>query len=202
MRISSPRLSLLLAALALAAALLPGCNNPTTAVNKDAQTTFLTANDMIEMTNQMAASIIADPYLAQQSLKSPLKIVIKPVINETSEIIRDNRAEIFVSRLQGMLAGNRQLAGRFVWLVNREDYEKLRREEIPGADQLPNETAIQPEYALYARFLADTNATTKTRSDTYLCQYYVTRIAGESSREVLWTGQYITSKKIKKEFLD
>ena len=191
----------LLAALSLAALLPLGCN-PTTAVNKDAQTTFLTDTDMTTMTDQMAASIIADPYLAQQSMKAPLKIVIKPVINETSEIIRDNRAELFVHRLQGLLASNRQLSGRFIWLMNREDHEKLVREEIPGAALAPNENAIQPEYALYAKFLTDTNATTKSRSDTYLCQYYITRIAGENSREILWTGQYITSKKIKKEFLD
>jgi hypothetical protein len=189
-------------ALACALPLVGGGCNPTTAVNKDAETTFLNDHDMTQMTDQMAASIIADPYLAQQSMKAPLKIVIKPVINETSEIIRDNRAEIFVHRLQGLLASNRQLSGRFIWLMNRDDHDKLVREEVPGAANAPNENAIQPEYALYAKFLTDTNATTKTRSDTYLCQYYITRIAGENNREILWTGQYITSKKIKKEFLD
>jgi hypothetical protein len=182
------------------AALSTGCAKD--AINKDARTTFLTANDLVAMTDQMASSIMKDPYLQQRMAQGPLRIVIMPVINETSEIIRDNRRELFVQRLQGLLAKNHALADKFIWIVNREDYEKLRREEIPGADQLPNETAIQPEFALYAKFFTDTKATRNTRSDVYLCQYYLTRISGPGASEILWNGQYETSKRIKNEFLD
>ena len=63
-------------------------------------------------------------------------------------------------------------------------------------------TGIQPDYALWADFLADTNAGRKTRSDTYLCQYKLTRLTGGRAGATLWTGQYETSKHIKKGLLD
>ncbi len=179
---------------------LQGCAKD--AINRDAKTTFLTSDDMIAMTNQMAKSITSDPYLAQQMAAAPLKIVIKPVINETSEIIRDNRRELFVARLQGLLAQSPALSGRIIWIVNRDDYEKLRQEEIPESTLGPSEDRIQPEYALYAKFLTNTNATRNAQSDDYLCQYYITRISGQNTSEQIWTGQYETSKHIKKEFLD
>ena len=177
-----------------------GCQSD--AVNRDAKTTFLTSDDMITMTNQMAQSIIADTFIQQEEAKGPLKIVIKPVINETNEIITDNRKELFVWRLQGLLAQNQSLRDRFVWVLNRDDYLKLRSEEIPEAKMGPDETRIQPEYALYAHFISDTRVNSKGRADVYLCQYQLTRIRGEGTGVILWTGQYETSKVIKKQFLD
>ena len=177
-----------------------GCQ--TDAVNRDAKTTFLTSDDMVIMTNQMAESIIADPFIQQEEAKGPLKIVIKPVINETNEIITDNRKELFVWRLQGLLAKNQSLRDRFVWVLNRDDYLKLRNEEIPEAKLGPDETRILPDYALYAHFITDTRVTNKGRADVYLCQYQLTRISGDGTGVILWTGQYETSKVIKKQFLD
>jgi PBP1b-binding outer membrane lipoprotein LpoB len=172
-----------------------GCSSE--AVSKDAKTTFLNADDMKAMTDKMAASIMGDPYILQEMQKGPMKIVIKPVENQTNEIIRDNRRELFVHRLQGLLATQPSLRDKFVWVVNRSDYEKLRAEEIP--DVGPSEDRIQPEYALWATFLADTRATAKGRSDIYLCQYKLTNL--QTGAE-LWTGQYETQKAIKAGLLD
>ncbi len=180
--------------------LTTACSGP--AVSKDAKTTFLNADDMITMTDQMAQSIMADPDVQREMAKGPLKIVIKPVSNETNEIIRDNRKELFVHRLQGLLAGNPALRDKFIWCVNRDDYEKLRHEEIPEAELGPTETRILPEYALYAVFLADTRVTSTKRSDTYLCQYKLTHLSGDQSGAELWSGQYETSKHIHKDLLD
>jgi hypothetical protein len=190
----------LLLATVVGAASLSACSGP--AVNQDAKTTFLNADDMQTMTNQMAASIVADPFITQAAQAGPLKIVIKPVQNETNEIIRDNRKELFVARLQGLLASQPQLKDRFIWVINRDDYEKLRAEEIPESQLGPNETRIQPDYALWATFLADTSVTRNQRGDTYLCQYKLTRLTGNEAGAQLWTGQYETSKHIKKSLLD
>jgi PBP1b-binding outer membrane lipoprotein LpoB len=174
---------------------LCGCSSE--AISKDRTTTFLTSDDMQAMTDKMAASITSDPAIQQAAAKGPLIIVIKPVENQTNEIIRDNRKELFVHRLQGLLTAQPALREKFAWVVNRSDYQKLQAEEIP--DVGPSEDRIQPEYALWATFLADTRATAKGRSDIYLCQYKLTNL---QTGLQLWTGQYETSKQIKKGMLD
>jgi len=180
--------------------LLSGCSSQ--AVNVDARTTFLNADDMVAMTDQMAQAIVGDPFIAQASANAPLKIVIKPVVNETNEIIRDNRKELFVQRLRGLLASKQVLRNRFTWVMNREDFEKLRRQEFPEATLGPSEDRIQPDYALWAHFIADTSASRNRRSDTYLCQYKLTRLSGPEAGGTIWTGQYEVSKHIKKGLLD
>jgi hypothetical protein len=175
------------------------CSGP--AVNTNAKTTFLNADDMVKMTDQMAQSIMSDPDIQREMAKGPLKIVIEPVENQTNEIIRDNRKELFVHRLQGLLASNAALRDKFVWVVNKADYEKLRSEEIPESELGPTETRILPDFALYAVFLADTRVSSTKRSDTYLCQYKLTRLRTDAGEE-LWTGQYETSKHIQKDLLD
>jgi hypothetical protein len=177
-----------------------GCSGP--AVNTNAKTTFLNSDDMVTMTDQMAQSIMSDPDIAREMAKGPLKIVIKPVDNETNEIIRDNRKELFVERLRGLLASNQALHDKFTWVLNKSDYDKLRSEEIPESQLGPVETRILPDYALYAVFLADTRVSSTRRSDTYLCQYKLTRLSGDTAGVELWTGQYETSKHIKKDLLD
>jgi len=187
-------------ALLCAVCIPAACNNP--AVNKDRKDVFLDANDMETMTNQMAKSIIDDPRIQRAAAQGPLKIVIRPVENLTNEIIPGNECELFVARLQGLLASRPELAGRFVWCVNRADYEKLLREEIPESKIGPSESVVQPEYALYAQFLASTKVSQKSRSDIYLCWYKLTKIGNEDTNLILWSGQYQTSKAIKKGFLD
>jgi len=176
------------------------CN--TTAVNKDASSTLLDSNDMQAMTNRMAQSILADARVHAAWALGPLKIVIKPVTNYTSDIIPDNQLELFVARLQGLLASQPQLADRFVWCINRADYQKLRAEEVPEAKLGPSEDRIVPEYALYAEFQSDSQVTRRTRSDTYLCVYKMTRISGGAEGAILWEGTYETSKEVRKGFLD
>jgi hypothetical protein len=185
------------AALCLLAA---ACN--TTAVNKDAKTTQLDSYDMVTMTNQMADSIIADARIHAAWAAGPLKIVIKPVENLTNDIIPDNQGELFVARLQSLLSKQPGLRERFVWCINRADYEKLRKEEIPEAKLGPSEDRIIPEYALYAEFHADTRVTRSTRSDTYLCVYKLTRISNGNEGAILWSGEYQTSKAVQRGFLD
>ncbi len=177
-----------------------GCSGP--AVKNGAKNSFLNADELVKMTDQMAVSIMSDPDVQAEMAKGPLTIVIKPVSNQTNEIIRDNRKELFVARLQGLLSANPNLRDKFVWVVNREDYEKLRAEEIPESQLQMNETRVLPDYALWGTFLADTRVSSERRSDIYLCQFKLTRLSGETAGVQLWTGQYETSKHIKKDLLD
>jgi hypothetical protein len=179
-----------------------GCE-ATPAVNKDRKTTFLDSNDMVTMTNQMARSIIADPRVQSAAASGgPLKIVIKPVTNLTNEIIPAGQGELFVARLQGLLAKEQALSDRFQWVINRTDYEKLRAEEIPESQLGPSETRITPEYALWAEFHSVTDAKKNTRNDLYLCTYKLTKISSGLEGATIWTGEYQTSKTIKRSMLD
>lgn len=193
-----------LAALLLVAVALcfvgASCNS--TAVNKDSQTTLLNADDMVTMTNRMAESIIADPRIQAAWAQGPLKIVIKPVTNFTADIIPDTDAEMYVARLESLLATKPELRDRFIFCINRSDYDKLRAQEIPEAKLGVPEGRIVPEYALYAEFHSDTRVTRNTRSDTYLCVYKLTRISSGTEGAILWGGEYQTSKAMKRGFLD
>lgn len=192
----------LFAALCLTATLfVGGCN--TTAINKNAETSFLTADDLVAMTDKMAQSIVGDPDVAAITRQKPMIIVVKPIANETNEIIRGNQKELYVARLRGLLATKQALRTQFTWVLNKADYQKLQVSEGMSAEQLgPDEGRIQPEYALWGTFYAATDAGGKHRTDTYLCVYRLTKLSGPDAGLELWTDKYETKKSIKKEFLD
>jgi PBP1b-binding outer membrane lipoprotein LpoB len=148
----------------------------------------------------MAHSIVADSQVAAVIAQKPMIIVMKPIINETNEIIRKGEKELYVHRVRVQLSGHPMLRDKFVFVLNKEDYEKLRTEEAinPGELGAP-ETRVQPEYALTGTFYVNTNVSTQRRSDTYLCTFRLTNLA---TGVQLWEGKYETSKHIKKEFLD
>jgi PBP1b-binding outer membrane lipoprotein LpoB len=180
---------------------LAGCNK--TAVNQDAKTSFLTSSDLVSMTDQMAMAITGDPDVAQIVAQKPMIIVMKPIENQTNEIIRQGQKELYVHRVRVQLSSKPALRDKFQFVLNRADYEKLRREEglNPGELGTP-EDRVQPEYALWGTFYANTNAESRRRSDTYLCTYRLTKISGGQEGQILWEGKYETSKHIKKDLLD
>jgi hypothetical protein len=180
------------------AAMLAGCNAD--AVNKDRQSAFLTADDLVKMTDQMAASIIADTDVQRVTAQKPMIIVLKPIDNQSNEVIRTNELRMYVHRVRALLSKEPALRDRFVFVLNRDDYEALRQQEGLNEAQLGQpETRIQPEYALTGTFYANTNVDLKRRSDTYLCTFRLTNL---QNSQQLWEGSYETSKHIKKEFLD
>jgi PBP1b-binding outer membrane lipoprotein LpoB len=178
--------------------LLAGCNQD--AINKDAKTTFLNSNDLVTMTDKMAHSIVGDPDVSRAISQKPMLIVMKPISNETNEIIRKGEKELYVHRVRVQLSGHPALRDKFVFVLNKEDYEKLRSEEGLNPNELGlDDTRVQPEYALTGTFFVNTNVSTQRRSDTYLCTFRLTNLA---TGVQLWEGSYETSKQIKKEFLD
>jgi hypothetical protein len=179
-----------------------GCGSEP-AVNPESKTTFLTSTDLVTMTDDMARSITSDPEVAAVVAQKPMIIVMKPIENDTNEIIRPGEKELYVHRVRVLLSSKPALRDKFVFVLNKADYEKLQREEGLNPGELgKSEDRVQPEYALWGTFYANTNADSRRRSDTYLCTYRLTKISGGQEGVILWEGKYETSKHIKKDLLD
>jgi len=192
------------AGLILAVSLLAGCGP---AINKNAQNSFLTSDDLVQMTDKMAADLAKDWKVANllRSTGKPMSIVMMPVRNETNEIIPDNQKWMYVHRVRVLLSSKQELRSQFTFVLNKRDYEKLLKEEGVSTEALgPDESRIVPEYALTGTFYADTNASARNRSDFYLCTYRLTRInpGAAGTGEIIWENSYETKKSITKGLLD
>ena len=174
--------------------LLAGCGE-NTAVSHGRNTALDSAN-LIEMTEQMTGSIVADPKVQSDlNQKGKLKVVIQPVENRmVGEVLPRGAKEAFVARLRNLLA--ERAPDKFTWVMNRDNWYALRDKEL---DRGPDPNRVQPEYGLTARFSSITDESSKHRSSYYLCVYTLTDI---NSGQLLWTNQYEVKKSAVKGFLD
>ena len=160
--------------------------------------TALDGADLVAMTEDMAQKMLADPEV-QQAMKTdgPLRVVVQPVENRMrAEILPRGPAEAFTARLRVLLS--QQAPERFVWVMNRDAYYRLREREL-DLDLGPTPEAISPQYALTATFSSLTDEDPKRRSSYYLCVYELTHL---EHRNLLWTGSYEVKKVAVKGFLD
>ncbi len=177
------------------------CNN--TAINKHSQDTMLTAQDLVQMTDDMAAKIARDPEVVTASNQKPMVIVMGRVQNNTMEIMPHPQSEIYLARVRALLADKQVLRSRFTFVLNRDMYEQLKTAEgAQGIDLGQPSDRIVPEYMLKAVFNSLTQETEKGRSDYYLCTYQLTRIAPPNEGHILWEDKYETKKAVVKGFLD
>ncbi len=174
--------------------LLSGC----TSAVQTGHNTALDSADLVKMTNDMAMKITADPEVQAAMARGPLRVVVQPVENRmTAEVLPRGPAEAFTARVRMLLA--RYAPDKFVWVMNRDAYYRLRDRELEGIDLGPAPGAIDPQYALTATFSSLTSEDPKRRSAYYLCVFELTSLA---DRRVLWTGSYEVKKIAVKEFLD
>jgi hypothetical protein len=168
-----------------------------TAVEKGRNTALDTV-DLLQMTDDMAMKLQADPSVQDEIRKhGALKIVVEPVKNEmTAEVLPRGPAEAFTGRVRSLLS--KHAPDQFVWVMNRDTFYRMRGKEL-DFDLGPSPDAIDPEYALTAKFSTLTNEDAKRRSEYYLCVYELTDL---SHRNVLWTDKYEVKKAVVKEFLD
>jgi hypothetical protein len=166
---------------------------------KHGHNTALDSVDLVKMTDDMAAQISTDAdVIRAYDQHGPLKIVVEPVINEmTAEVLPRGPAEAFTARVRTLLA--RHAPERFTWVMNRDAFYRLRNSEVEGIDPGPDPNAVNPQYALTARFQSLTKEDPKRRSAYYLCVYSLTDL---QDRTVLWTGSYEVKKNAVKGFLD
>ena len=161
--------------------------------------TALSGVDLVQMTDDMAQKIVADPDVqAAIAARGPLKTVVLPAENQMQgEVLPRGQAEAFVGRVRTLLA--RHAPDRFTWIMNRDTFYQLRAREIEGVEPGPSPDAISPDYSLSAVFTSLANEDAKHRSNYYVCRYELSDL---KDRSVLWTGAYEVKKVAVKGFLD
>jgi hypothetical protein len=186
----SSRLILCLCALPL----VSGCASAVQAGHN----TALDSVDLVAMTGDMAAKIVADPEVQRAiAAEGSLKVVVQPVENlMVGEVLPRGPAEAFTARVRALLA--QAAPGNFTWIMNRDAFYRLRAREL-DVDLGPSPEAIDPKYALQARFSSLTDEDRRRRSSYYLCVYELLDL---QTRNVLWNGTYEVKKTAVKGFLD
>ena len=177
------------------AASLVGCGNAVIS----GTSTALNGDDLVSMTDRMAASIVADPDVQSAAASGgPLKVVVLPVENlMTGEVLPEGQARAFTARVRTLLA--RARTGQFTWINNRDTFYALRGRELEGVDAGPDPDAISPQYALHATFRTLSKDNKRVRSAYYLCEFSLTSL---DNRTILWDDSYEVEKRAVKNFLD
>jgi hypothetical protein len=155
--------------------------------------------DLQAMTNQMAVSIMASPAVqAEIKANGPLRVVCEPVENRmTGEILPQGQAQAYTAQVRALLSEHNP--DQFMWIMNRDEFYALRQSELAGVPLGPSPDAVNPQYALTARFDSLTQENSDVRSSFYLCVYRLTDL---DQRRVLWSGSYRVKKVAVKGFLD
>jgi hypothetical protein len=178
----------------LVCASISGC----TSAVQSGHNTLLNGVDLVQMTDQMARSIVADPRVQSAIAKDgAMKVVVQPVENQlTAEILPRGQAEAFTARVRALLSERNPQ--QFVWILNRDEFYDLRGKELE-VPLGPAPEAINPQYALTAVFSSLTQETSKGRSDFYVCRYELSDL---QTRGVMWSDSYKIKKSAVKGFLD
>lgn len=160
--------------------------------------TALDGDDLVRMTDTMARSMAAAPGVVEAIHRhGRLTVVVQPVENYmTAEVLSSGAKLAFVGRLRSLLAMH--APDRFTWIMNRDAFYALRGRELEY-DLGPRPDAIQPRYALTARFDSITNETAEGRASSYLCVYQLSDL---TTREVIWADKYEVRKSAVRGFLD
>jgi len=160
--------------------------------------TALDAVDLQQMTDDMAAKIVADPQVqAAIAKEGRLPVVVQPVENRmVAEVLPRGPAQAFTARVRVLLS--KHAPDRFLWVMNRDAFYELRNREV-DIDLGPPPERVQPRYALTSIFSSLTKEDPKRRSAYYLCEYQLTDLG---SGNLLWTGSYEVKKIAVRQFLD
>lgn len=181
-------------------ALLLACAQGCASAVKAGYSTALDATDLVAMTDDMAMKIVADPEVqAAIGRERQLRVVVQPVENlMTAEVLPRGPAETFTARVRSLLS--KHAPDRFLWVMNRDAFYRLRGRELEGGIDLgPAPEAVDPKYALTAKFSSLTSENSKRRTSYYLCVYELTNL---ENRSILWTDKYEVKKKTVKGLLD
>ena len=128
-------------------------------------------------------------------------MVVRPVENELrGDVVPPGQALAFTGRVRVLLG--RYAPDDFTWVMNRDDYYRLRERELEGPggiDPGPSPDAVDPQYALTATFASLADEDLLRQSRYYLCAFRLTDLA---DRTLLWSGAYEVEKSARKRFLD
>lgn len=174
---------------------LAGCSSAISSGSNTALDSF----DLKAMTSEMEQSIMACPAVQQEiAANGALKIVCEPVTNEmTGEILPAGQARAYTAQIRSLLS--QTAPDKFTWIMNRNEFYKLRNDELNHVDLGPDPNATNPQWALVAVFNSITNEDENHRSAFYQCVYSITSL---DHRTVLWSHPYRVKKNAVKAFLD
>ena len=183
--------------ISLCALWLAGCAQDTAVAH--GHNTALDGTDLVQMTDDMAMKLIASPAVQDAiAHEGTLKVVVEPVENNmTAEILPRGPANAFTGRLRTLLSHHAR--EQFTWIMNRDAWYYLRQHELENVDLGPAPDAIQPRYALTAKFSTLTSEDARRRRSFYLCVYELTDL---QHRTLLWSDRYQVEKRAVKGFLD
>ena len=177
--------------------IVAGCG---TALNGNMESTFLSAHDLVAMTDRMAASIASNQQILAITARKPMVIVLSNLRNMTDEIIPRGQGDIFLHRVRVLLDHEPALRRRFIFVLNREAFKELQAQQGWSSAELGEDVRrVQPEYALRAVFYSDTKVAARYRSDYYLCTYILTNIR---TGQIIWENSYEVKKAVHGSFLD
>jgi len=161
--------------------------------------TLLDRVDLVQMTDQMARSIVADKRVQGAIQKDgALKVVVQPVENRmTAEVLPRGEAEAFTARVRALLSKHNP--NQFTWILNRDEFYDLRNKELEGVPLGPAPEAVNPQYALTAVFSSLSDESSQRRTDFYVCTYELSDL---QTRNVIWSDSYKVKKTAVKGFLD
>lgn len=174
---------------------LAGCASAVSSGSNTALDSF----DLTAMTSEMEQSIMANPAIQQEiATHGALKIVCEPVTNNmTGEILPPGQARAYTAQIRSLLG--QTAPDKFTWIMNRDEFYKLRNEQLNHVDLGPDPNAIIPQWALLAVFDSLTNEDENHRSAFYQCTYSITSL---DHRTILWSHPYRVKKNAVKQFLD
>ncbi|HRK31681.1 MAG TPA: hypothetical protein PLD59_11430 [Tepidisphaeraceae bacterium] len=155
----------------------------------------LQSKDLVASTDTIAMEILAMPELNASQAK--WTIVAMPVENQTTAA-RANY-DIFIDRLKTSLFKHGR--GRVALIENRDRYRDMQNRELDPAarerEDSMGQTGVsagstsagtQPDYALYAKMQELPNRATSL----YRIEFNITKFAGAGSREMVYSGEYLT----------
>ena len=158
--------------------------------------TRLDSADLVAMTDQMAASLLAADVVASRTAGSPRWIIsMDRVTNRTSDVIPRRELWAFMGRLRALLNQSPALRQRNIVFVLSPDQAQAigeRHAEAAG-------TRAQPTHALSATFESLTQDTRSIRSDTYLCAYQLIDLHNDV---VIWEDHYEVKRTVMRDEWD
>lgn len=145
----------------------------------------LQSKDLVQMSDQMAGSILQAPEIVQNPNK--ITVVTTGIDNKTSQPTTD--LTIFVKRLEGLLAQSAH--DRIAFVERRTVTQGLQQADGGNSDVFeegsrtgaPKSTRIVAQYALKGEFYD----LPRGQTTYYLCQFQLTSIA---TGQIVWQGQY------------
>lgn len=150
-----------------------------------ASSTRLTADDLQQITAEMAARLRTSEFLAGRTPESPpIAVAIQRVTNLSSDLIPVSEQWWLMERVRSSLPiVELGRARSFVFLIPAERLEELRAlgfEAGVGSERAPT-------HVMDAVFRSVTRSAAAHRTDLYVCEYRITDLA---SGELAWADSF------------